>query len=44
MRDHGICGVDPQLLADLSEDNIDEQIITEEISKLNQEYDLRAVK
>lgn len=44
LAEHGIKGVDRKLLAELNEDNIDEEIISEEINKLSVEYDLRAIK
>ena len=36
--------MDSKLLEELTDDNIDEQLITEEIEKLSEEYDLRAIK
>ena len=44
LREQGIKGVDSKLLEELTDDNIDEQLITEEIEKLSEEYDLRAIK
>ena len=36
--------MDSKLLEELTDDNIDEQLITEEIEKLSEEYDLSAIK
>lgn len=44
LGEQGIKGVDRKLLAELNEDNIDEDVIAEEITRLSVEYDLRVIK